>query len=579
MQKYSQLSPIILFTYNRPWHTQQTLEALEKNDLAQESILYIYADGAKENANEEQLHKIEEVRKLIKQDWKFKEIHIIERAENWGLADNIVDGVTKIVNEYGKIIVLEDDIVTSVGFLKYMNDALDLYEHEEKVMHISGYMFPVKEKLPETFFYNTASCWSWATWKRAWKYFDNNAQKLQSQIAEQNLIDKFNIENTYGFYEHLKANAMGTMKTWAVRWYASFFLQDGHALHPYPSLTRNIGHDGMGENCGINTNFDWTSLAEFIPVNKIPLEENIKVRESMRVFNKNLLVANTSKKNSLRQVVRENMAKIIPKSLKHQYRLKKYPEYKANFEQEQEFGRIQQIPRYQLGTTHILGKTLKFIDSASFGFIYDEMFKKEIYKFTTENPQPYIIDAGANIGLSILYFKQLYPNAQIVAFEPDNQVFEVLDFNVKSFSLTNVELVKKALWNEETVLEFMSEGADGGRVAITSDKTKLIQVPTERLRKYLDRKVDFLKIDIEGAETTVLKDCADLLPNVERLFVEYHSFVDKPQELHQLLIFLANAGFRYNVQHIGVFSENPLTKINNYLGMDNQLNIFAVKEH
>lgn len=269
--------------------------------------------------------------------------------------------------------------------------------------------------------------------------------------------------------------------------------------------------------------------------------------------------------------------KLIPNSIKHQYRLRKYPEYKANFEKEQELSRVRQIPRYQEGISSILGKPFKFIDTASFCFIYDEVFKKEIYQFKTDHKQPYIIDAGANVGLSVLYFKKLYPDAEIVAFEPDEKVFAALDFNVKSFGLKNVELVRKALWNEETTLEFMAEGADAGRVAVKNDTTQLVQVPTERLRKYLNKKVDFLKIDIEGAETTVLEDCADLLQNVERIFVEYHSFVDKPQELHQLLLFLASAGFRYNVQHIGVFSGNPLMKINNYLGMDNQLNIFAVR--
>ena len=106
-----QLAPIILFVYNRPWHTKQTLRTLQNNDPAQDSVLYIYAYGAKTNATEQQLQQIAEVRELIKQDWKFGEIHIIVRNRNWGLADNVVDGVTEIVNKYGRVIVLEDDLV------------------------------------------------------------------------------------------------------------------------------------------------------------------------------------------------------------------------------------------------------------------------------------------------------------------------------------------------------------------------------------------------------------------------------------------------------------------------------------
>ena len=177
------LAPIVLFVYNRPWHTLQTLEALRKNALASESILYIFADGPKPFADESAMHKINETRECIKKKQWCKEVIIYEREINLGLADSIINGVTEIVNKHGKIIVLEDDIVTSKGFLKYMNDALDIYELEEKVMHISGYMFPVKKKLPKTFFYKPTTCWGWATWSRSWKYFKKDA-KSQIDILD-----------------------------------------------------------------------------------------------------------------------------------------------------------------------------------------------------------------------------------------------------------------------------------------------------------------------------------------------------------------------------------------------------------
>ena len=146
------LAPIVLFVYDRPWHTNQMLDSLAANKLADQSVLYIYSDGPKENSTIEQLKRINDVRELIRERKWCKEVNIVESKKNKGLANSIVDGVTEIVNRYGKIIVLEDDLVLSKGFLKYMNDSLSFYQNNNEVMHISGYMEPVNSNLPETFF-------------------------------------------------------------------------------------------------------------------------------------------------------------------------------------------------------------------------------------------------------------------------------------------------------------------------------------------------------------------------------------------------------------------------------------------
>lgn len=290
-----ELAPIVLFVFNRPSHTRRTLQALEANTWAEQSILHIFADGPRENFNSEQLSQTAAVGELIRLDWNFKEIYIHKKDRNWGLADSIIDGVTRVVNEYGRVIVLEDDIITSPGFLRYMNDALNVYEMNEKVMHISAYMFPIEGKLPPTFFYNSGSCWGWATWSRAWQHFDSDATHLLDQIGKNNLISRFNIEETYPFIDHLKANANGDMKTWAVKWYASFFLRGGHALHPYPSFVNNIGHDGAGENCGSTRLFDWDHLATNINIQKMPIEESALARSKVREFNIKLGDGSSSK--------------------------------------------------------------------------------------------------------------------------------------------------------------------------------------------------------------------------------------------------------------------------------------------
>jgi len=281
------LSPIVLFVYNRPWHTRQTLEALSKNILADQSKLYIYADGPKENATEEQLQKIKEVRKLLREKKWCREVEIIEREKNIGLSDSIINGVTQIVNKYGKIIVLEDDLVTSVGFLKYMNEALDLYEKYEKVMYISGYMFPVKAKLQETFFVISACPWGWATWKRGRELFEDNAKKLLDEIIFKNLDNEFNFNGSYPFTEMLKAQVENKLDSWDIIWYASVFLKNRLCLFPRKSLVRNIGHDETGVHCKkswLSNIYNKQEIADNIKVEPIEIIESKKAREAMRKF-------------------------------------------------------------------------------------------------------------------------------------------------------------------------------------------------------------------------------------------------------------------------------------------------------
>ena len=191
------LAPIVLFVYNRPWHTQQTVEALKKNELAEQSELFIYCDEAKD---ESRRNSVDEVRRYIEKIDGFKKLTVTKRNKNWGLADSIIDGVTTIVNKYGKIIVLEDDLVTSPYFLRYMNDALEFYKDKNKVMHISGYVFPIENNdLEDTYFIKPASCWGWSTWDRAWGKFKKDSEYF-IKIFDNKMIKDFNLNNSYNFF-------------------------------------------------------------------------------------------------------------------------------------------------------------------------------------------------------------------------------------------------------------------------------------------------------------------------------------------------------------------------------------------
>lgn len=262
------LAPIVLFTYNRLDHTKKTIEALQANVYAEYSRLYIYSDGPK---NKDAEAKVQLVRNYLHTVIGFKEVNVIERDRNWGLADNIIDGVTKIVHEYGKIIVLEDDIVTSKYFLKYMNDALEIYKDEPKVMEVSGYMYPLRQDddLPETWFvHRFADCWGWATWARSWQYFERNPQKLIMEFSKED-IKVFNFDGKYDFWQQVVANAEGKLYTWAVFWQATVYKNDGYMLVPTKSMTQNIGFDDSGEHCSSSNVYDVEIMNQ--EVSKYPL--------------------------------------------------------------------------------------------------------------------------------------------------------------------------------------------------------------------------------------------------------------------------------------------------------------------
>jgi hypothetical protein len=239
-------APIVLFVYNRPAHTRQTVEALQKNSLAQESDLVIFSDAEK---NPEAAVAVRAVREYIRQIGGFKSIKIIERDKNWGLANSIIDGVTSVVNEYGRIIVLEDDMIVSPYFLGFMNRALDYYLGNIRVWHISGWNFPISpEGITNTFFSRAMYCWGWATWADRWKNFQKEPHRLMAEW-DKSKIRRFNLDGNCEFWDQVKNNALGTLNTWGVFWYATIFEHDGLCLNPAISYVENIGQDKSGENC------------------------------------------------------------------------------------------------------------------------------------------------------------------------------------------------------------------------------------------------------------------------------------------------------------------------------------------
>ena len=271
-------APILLFVYNRPEHTRRCIESLLKNSLASESHLFIYADGSKDSTQQE---AVNEVRNYIRTIKGFKQITLMERSENWGLARNIIDGVTTQVNRYGKVIVLEDDLVVAPYFLQFMNEALEVYKDEPKVGHIQACDFTQDTTLPDTFLIKWTGSWGWATWDRAWKHFNPNGNELLQGLEERKLTRIFDFNGKYGFTRMLRRQIEGKNNSWAIRWNASLFLKDILSLNVGRSLVQNEGFDGSGTNCGGGGLYASHLYLQPLLITPIsPIEENKEARQA-----------------------------------------------------------------------------------------------------------------------------------------------------------------------------------------------------------------------------------------------------------------------------------------------------------
>lgn len=285
MKNTKNIAPITLFVYNRLWHVQNTVEALQRNQFASESDLYIFSDGP---SAEVEIEKVLMVREYLNTISGFKSITIIEREENMGLARSIISGVTEIVNKYGRIIVLEDDLITSPFFLKFMNEALEFYEAKKEVISIHGYLYPVKAQLPRTFFLRGADCWGWATWKRGWNLFEPDGKKLLYELKARKLKKQFDNNGAYPYTKMLEKQVKGKNNSWAIRWHASAFLKGKLTLYPGNSLIKNIGLDDSGTHCSTSNEYDTQISMESIAIDDIPIQENILAKKIIEKYFKSL---------------------------------------------------------------------------------------------------------------------------------------------------------------------------------------------------------------------------------------------------------------------------------------------------
>ncbi|PSL44940.1 hypothetical protein CLV51_105313 [Chitinophaga niastensis] len=284
-----QFAPIVLFVYNRPELTLSTLVHLSKNKEAGESTLYVFCDGPKEGASPEQLALVKKAREIVHQQQWCKEVIVMEAEKNKGLATSVIDGVTEIINKHGKVIVLEDDLAVSPFFLQYMNDGLTKYEHDEKMICIHGYLYPIEipaDYKPDTFLIHDPGCLGWGTWTRAWNKFERDTDKVIAQISEKKgLKAEFDFWGGYPFFRMLHQHKKGKVSSWAIRWRAAAYIHDMLTLYPVKSLVRHDGNVATATHHFMEDDYTYTEIyQDRIRVEDIPVNNYLLIEKKFGTF-------------------------------------------------------------------------------------------------------------------------------------------------------------------------------------------------------------------------------------------------------------------------------------------------------
>jgi FkbM family methyltransferase len=584
-------TPILFLIFNRP---ETTIQVLDRIKVVKPSRLYVAADGPR-FGKEGEIELCKRTRQIVLDeiDWDC-ELKTLFREENLGCGAAPSSAITWFLEQEEAGIILEDDCLPSISFFTYAAYCLEKYQHNPEIMHIGGNNFLNGSCGDHTYFYSAYNhVWGWATWRRAWELYNFNLLAFDKAKLYRSLNKYFPKEISNGwfsFYESLthkfKEDPEQKCDFWDYQWSFCIWLNQGLCIYPNVNLVSNIGFGSSATHT-----FDVSHKYSNLPSHELSIISSppqIKRNKEADIITSEVVFSiqpepapqkSAIQLQQLKRRIKSFTKRFIPQAVKKNIRAVLYqetgqPEIKKSDEQ-LELERISHILRYESGTTTLFNGNFRFVDSASFIFMYDEIFRKQIYAFSCTDPKPYIIDCGANIGLSIFYFKSLFPEATIVAFEPDPKVYQVLEANVAEFS--DLVLRERALWSKETSMEFFSEGADGGSLSEGSATVEKVEILTERLSTYITGKVDFLKIDIEGAELAVLEECETKLHMVQNIFIEFHSFIESRQELSVLVAILERNGFRYHINSPGLTSGQPFIHLNTYNGMDMQLNIYAFK--
>ena len=283
------LAPIVLFVYKRPGHAKQTLESLGNNVLADQSELYIYADGPKSDATPEDIQNINSTKQVIREKQWCKTVTIFESKNNKGLANSIIAGVTDIVNKYGKIIVIEEDVLLSPYFLKFMNDALETYKNNQKVLSIGSWnYFITSQKITKNFFLRYPDSIAWGTFDRAWKLFEEDGIVLLNKLKKNKKLLKYlNTDGAMPYFEEMLCKQIDhKIDSWAIRWTGTAALHQMLTFFPRSTLSKHIGFgEGASHEDSDNDYNKHLVLADkSIEVIELPVQESRIAFRAWKLF-------------------------------------------------------------------------------------------------------------------------------------------------------------------------------------------------------------------------------------------------------------------------------------------------------
>ena len=534
-------APIALFAYRRPDHLARTLAALAANPESAASELYVFADAARDAAA---VDGVREVRSMLGSIEGFAAVHAIRRERNYGLARNITAGVSQVLGHHGCVIVVEDDIVVSPYFLAFMNEALQLYENEPRVGSLTGYCYPVRSELPETYFIRGADCWGWATWRDRWALFEPDGQLLLAEIDQRGLSYAFDFDGAAQYRAMLVDQIEGRNDSWAVRWHASCFLKDRLILYPGRSLVHNIGADGSGTHFVQSTDsFESTLSALPIKVGGIPIDESQLARDAIREFytsvhaapqptlNEDAAATSLSPPPARSKLMRRIAKQLLPPVMLTAWRTFAGRRSIHSVPCEQQHAVVHaplshppqpELPRYR-GLQDLdrqIGKYLN-IDNGFFVELgaNDGLFQSNTWHYETYRgwrgvlvePAPNLFlecrknraarthvacAACVPFGYPDPFVKMIYSNAMSVSLGLESDLTD---------PLAHAELGRQFLEPGETVFEF-------GAVARPLD-TILAEAEAPAL-------IDFLSLDVEGAEIDVLKGIDHMRRRFRHMLVE-----------------------------------------------------------
>lgn len=301
------IAPVILFVYKRLDHTKEMIWSLIKNPLSAQTDLFIFSDAEKNITEKKEIILVRQYIKQMDLHKKFKKVTVIEAEKNKGLARSIIEGVTQVIDIYGKAIVLEDDLVVSDNFLEYMNDALDFYERDDSIWSITGYTFPMKSLIdyPHDIYYGYRGfSWSWGTWKDRWENVDWDVSVYDDFINDRKWIKRFN-RGGKDLTPMLKMQMEGRLDSWAIRWCFAQSNLDMYTVYPKYSLVENRGCDNTGTHCGNTKIFDTVLMGKDHKYQFETLSVNKKIaREFLERFN-----------DTMRKKIKRKIANFFRKSL------------------------------------------------------------------------------------------------------------------------------------------------------------------------------------------------------------------------------------------------------------------------